>query len=59
MDALRIKAEVTHKTEWELHKRVEERVELESAVQRCQAQLGTERGAIEEMTSGQDVLKSK
>ena len=59
MDKLRVKAEVAHKTEWELHKRVEERVELEAAVLRCQGQLGTERGTIEEMTAGQDELKSK
>lgn len=36
MDKLRIKAEISHKTDWELKKRVEERVELESAVLSCQ-----------------------
>lgn len=37
MDKLRIKAETAHKTEWELQKRIEERAELEQALQHCQA----------------------
>ena len=36
MDKLRVKAETNHKTDWELAKRVEERIEIESAVKRCQ-----------------------
>lgn len=37
MDKLRVKAEVAHKTEWELQKRIEEREELEQALNHCQA----------------------
>jgi hypothetical protein len=37
MDKLRVKAEVAHKTEWELQKRIEERAELEQALNHCQA----------------------
>ena len=46
MEKLRVKAETNHKTDWELAKRVEERIEIESAVKRCQDQLGNERESI-------------
>ena len=59
MDKLRVRAETAHKTEWELQKRIEERAELEQAVHHCQAQLGAERGTVDEMTAGQDSLVVK
>ena len=59
MEKLRVKADVAHKVEWELQKRNEERYEIEQAVQHRQAQLGNERGTIEEMTEGADRLKVK
>ena len=59
MEKLRIKADVAHKTEWELKKRTEEMTEIEEALRHCQAQLGNERGTIQEMSEGQDRLKAK
>lgn len=35
IDAIRLKQDVVHKAEWELRKRMEEKRELETALERC------------------------
>ena len=59
MEMLRVKQENAHRTEWELKKRTEERYEMQRALQQCQESLGQERGTIEEMKDGGDMLKVK
>lgn len=59
MEKLRVKQENAHKVEWELKKRTEERFEMHKALQQCQDSLGLERGTIEEMKDGGDMLKVK
>ena len=59
LEVLRVKQENAHKVEWELKKRNQERYEMEQALEQCQSSLGQERGTIEEMKDGGDMLKVK
>lgn len=43
LDKVRLKQEIVHKAEWECRKRLEERAQLESALEQCEAVLYIER----------------
>ena len=59
LDAIRIKQDVVHKSEWELRKRLEEKRELETALERCQHVLYIERQKIMDMKKDSDTFKVK
>ena len=46
LDAIRLKQDLVHKTEWELKKRNEEKTQLENALEQCQHYLYMEREKI-------------
>ena len=56
---MRIKQDVVHKSEWELRKRKQEKMELESALERCQQVLYVEREKIMDMKKQCDVYRVK
>lgn len=59
LDAIRLKQDLSHKTEWELKKRNEERATLENALEGCQQVLYTEREKIMAVKREVDTLRVK
>ena len=59
LEAIRLKQDLVHNTEWELKKRRQEKAELESALERCQGFLYVEREKILEMKRETDRLRVK
>ena len=59
LDAIRIKAEVVHKAEWELKKRLEEKAELQKAVDSCKQVLDEVSGHAQHLKRESDVLRVK
>ena len=59
LEAIRIKQDIVHKTEWELKKRRQEKQELEQALERCQQVLHKERSAILSAKQDSDNLRVK
>ena len=59
LDAIRLKQDLAHNTEWELKKRTEEKAELEAALEKCQAVLYCERDKILSMKRESDSLRVK
>lgn len=59
LEAIRLKQDLTHNTEWELKKRTEEKAELEAALERCQNVLYVERDKILNLKRESDQLRVK
>lgn len=59
LEAIRLKQDLAHNTEWELKKRTEEKAELEAALEKCQAVLYVERDKILTMKRESDSLRVK
>ena len=59
LDAIRLKQDLAHNTEWELKKRTEEKAELEAALEKCQAVLYCERDKILSMKRESVALRVK
>lgn len=59
LEQIRVRQDLIHKSEWELKKRQEEKIELEHAIQQCQAALFEERESIIKTKEGVDKMRIK